>query len=128
MDPLPRKSISSVPKFANGTPLAFVIDSFLVRTPNYAISHGDRSHLMLTDKFKYLTGNARIGADVATLHSRNSSTSAFSDGTMPTATLCRMAQVRAVEGNRCIGHPRNPFRAFLLRRLTKRFSTMLRFP
>src|SRR6516165_7407789 len=26
-----------------------------------------------------------------------------------------------------IGHPRNPFRAFLLRRLRKRFSTMLHF-
>ena len=26
-----------------------------------------------------------------------------------------------------IGHPRNPFRAFLLRRFRKRFSTMLRF-
>ena len=68
MDPLPRKPISSVPKFANWTPLAFVIDSFLVRTPDYAIRHGDGSHLMLLDKFKYLAGNAGIGADVATLH------------------------------------------------------------
>ena len=68
MDPLPGKPISSVPKFANWTPLAFVIDAFLVRTPDYAIGHGDRSHLMLFDKFKYLTGNGGIGADVATLH------------------------------------------------------------
>jgi hypothetical protein len=68
MDPLPRKPISSVPKFANWAPFAFVIDSFLVRTPNYAIGNGDGSHLMLLDKFKYLTGNAGIGADVATFH------------------------------------------------------------
>ena len=34
------KPISSVPKLANRTPLAVVIDSFLVRTANYAI--GDR--------------------------------------------------------------------------------------
>ena len=67
MYPLPRKAISSVPKLADWTPFAFVIDSFLVRTPNYAIANGHGSHLMLLDKFKYLTGNAGIGADVATI-------------------------------------------------------------
>ena len=36
MYPLPRKAISSVPKLANRTPLALVIDSLLVRTANYA--------------------------------------------------------------------------------------------
>jgi hypothetical protein len=68
MDPLPGKPVSSVPKFASWAPFAFVIDSFPVRTPNYAIGHGHGSHLMLLDKFKYLTGNAGIGADVATIH------------------------------------------------------------
>jgi hypothetical protein len=41
MYPLSRKAISSVPKLAYWTPFAFVIDSFLVRTPNYAIRHCD---------------------------------------------------------------------------------------
>jgi hypothetical protein len=39
-----------------------------VRTPYYAIGHGHGPHLMLLDKFKYLTGDAGIGADVATIH------------------------------------------------------------
>jgi len=57
---------------------------------------------MLLDKFKYLAGNAKIGADVATIyfpvaqlfhrcilgqHDANSD-------------LCRLAQVRTVEGDR----------------------------
>jgi hypothetical protein len=44
---------------------------------------------MLLDKFKYLAGNAGIGADVATIHFpvAQPSTAAFSDSTMPTATL-----------------------------------------
>ena len=66
MDPLPRKPISSVPKCTNWAPFAFVIDSFLMRTPNYAIGNGDGSHLMLLDKFEYLT--AGIGPDVAMIY------------------------------------------------------------
>jgi len=45
---------------------------------------------MLFDKFKNLAGNAGIATNVATIHypgARNSSTSAFSDGTMPTAVF-----------------------------------------
>ena len=42
MDPLPRKAISSVPKLANRTPFAVVIDPFLVRAANYVIGHRDR--------------------------------------------------------------------------------------
>ena len=68
MHSLPCKPVSSVPELANRTPFAVVIDSFLVRTANYAIADRDGSHLMLFNKFKYLTGNARIGADVATIH------------------------------------------------------------
>src|SRR5262249_15635596 len=68
MRPLSCKPIAPVPKLANRTPLALVINSFLVRTANYAIGHRDRSHLMLVDKFKYLAGNACIGADVTTIH------------------------------------------------------------
>jgi hypothetical protein len=68
MHPLSCKPIAPVPKLANRTPLALVIDSFLVRTANYAIGDRDGSHLMLFDKFKYLAGNAWIGADVTTIH------------------------------------------------------------
>ena len=68
MHPLPCKPIASVPKLANRTPLAVVINSFLVRTANYAIGDRDGSHLMLLDKFKNLAGNVWIGTDVATIH------------------------------------------------------------
>ena len=68
MHPLSCKPIAPVPKLANRTPLSLVINSFLVRTANYAIGDRDGSHLMLFDKFKYLAGNAWIGADVATIH------------------------------------------------------------
>src|SRR6266480_4527804 len=68
MHPLSCKPIAPVPKLANRTPLALVIDSFLVRTANYAIGDRDGSHLMLFDKFKNLAGNAWIGADVATIY------------------------------------------------------------
>ena len=68
MHPVSRKPISSVPKLANRTPLALVIDSLLVRTANYAIGDRDGSHLVPFDKFKYLAGNVWIGADVATIH------------------------------------------------------------
>src|ERR1700724_1820003 len=65
---LPCKPISSVPKLANRTPFAVVIDSFLVRTANYGIGDRDGSHLMLSNKFKHLAGNVWIGTDVATIH------------------------------------------------------------
>src|SRR5438876_12320742 len=42
MDLLPYKAISSVPKLANRTPFAFVIDSFLVRAADYSVGHRDR--------------------------------------------------------------------------------------
>ena len=41
MDRLPRKAISSVPKLTNRTPFAFVVNSFLVWTANYAVGHRD---------------------------------------------------------------------------------------
>ena len=66
MHPLSCKSIAPAPKLANRTPLALVIDPFLVRTANYAIGDRDGSHLMLFEKFKYLVGDGRIGADVTT--------------------------------------------------------------
>ena len=68
MYPLSCKAIAPMPKLANRTPLALVINSFLVRTANYPIGHRDGSHLMLFDKFKYLAGNAWIGADVTTIY------------------------------------------------------------
>jgi hypothetical protein len=54
MHPLSCKSISSVPKLANRAPLAVVIDSFLVRTANYAIGDRDGFHPMLLDEFEHL--------------------------------------------------------------------------
>src|SRR5438067_5168816 len=57
---------------------------------------------MLVDKFKYLAGNAGVGADVATIHLPVPQPfhlcmlgwhNAYSD-------FCRLAQVRTVEGNR----------------------------
>src|SRR6266700_2746331 len=42
MDLLSYKAISSVPKLANRTPFAFVVDSFLVRAADYSVGHRDR--------------------------------------------------------------------------------------
>src|SRR6266851_5883495 len=42
MDLLPYKPISYVPKLANRTPFAFVVDSFLVRAADYSVGHRDR--------------------------------------------------------------------------------------
>ena len=68
MHPLSCKPIAPVPKLANRTPLALVIDSLLVRTANYAIADRNGSHLMLFDRFKNLSGNAGIATNVATIH------------------------------------------------------------
>ena len=68
MHPWSCKTIAPAPKLANRTPLALVINAFLVRTADYAIGHRDGSHLVLFDKFKYLAGNGWIGADVTTIH------------------------------------------------------------
>ena len=68
MYPLSCKPIAPVPKLANRTPLALVIDSLLVRTANYAVGDRDGFHPMLFDKFKDLAGNAGIVTDVATIH------------------------------------------------------------
>jgi hypothetical protein len=40
----------------------------LLERSQHAIRHRDRSDLMLLDKFKYLAGNAGVGADVAMIH------------------------------------------------------------
>src|SRR6266571_3600014 len=40
----PAKQSAPGPKLANRTPLALVIDSFLVRTANYAVGDRDGSH------------------------------------------------------------------------------------
>jgi hypothetical protein len=58
----------AVPKLANRTPFALVIDSLLVRTANYSIGDRDGSHPVLFDKFKNLAGNAGIVTDVAPIH------------------------------------------------------------
>src|SRR6516165_1557152 len=101
IDPLSRKSISTMPKHANRTPFALVIDSLLVRATDYAVGHCNRQHLMFIDKFQYLTGDAGLRANVTLIH-------------FPVAQLChlcilgwhnansdlsRLAQVRTVERN-----------------------------
>jgi hypothetical protein len=68
MQPLFGKPISSVPKLANRTAFAVVIDTFLVRTADYAIGDRDRFRLTLLDEFKDLAGNLRVGTDVAAIH------------------------------------------------------------
>ena len=67
MDPLSRKSISTVPKHANRTPFAFVIDPLLVRATDYAIGHCNRQHVMLIDKFQYLAGDTGVGTNITTI-------------------------------------------------------------
>src|ERR1700722_944794 len=68
IDPLPRKAISSVPKLANWTPFAFVVDSFLVRAADYGVRHRNRQHSMLFNKFQYLPGNTGILTNVTTIN------------------------------------------------------------
>jgi hypothetical protein len=101
LDPLPRKAISSVPKLANWTPFALVIDALFVRAANYAIGHHDRSRLMRLDEFQYLTGNAGVAADITTLHlpvAQLCNLCMFGRHDA-NSDLCRLAQVRTVEGN-----------------------------
>src|SRR4051794_22069002 len=102
MHPLSCKPISPVPKLANRTPFSFVIDSFLVRTANYAIADCDGSHLMLFEKFKNFAGNGRIGADVAMIYFPGAQLFRFCILRWHDAhgSLCGLAQVRAIEGNR----------------------------
>src|ERR1700674_2650757 len=58
---------------------------------------------MLLDKFQYLPGNAGVGTDVTTIHFPvtqlfNVCILGWHD---PNSDLCRLAQVRTVERNRC---------------------------
>src|SRR5580700_290746 len=102
MDPLPGKTIPSVPELANRTPFAVVVNAFLVRAADDGVSHRNRQHAMLLHEFQYLAGDARIGTNVTTFHlpvahlvhpSILGSHDANGD-------LCRLAQVRTVERNR----------------------------
>src|SRR5258708_76992 len=102
MDLLPGKTISSVPKLANRTPFAFVIDSFLVRAANYSVGHRDRQHVMLLDKLQYFSGNTGVGTDIAMVHFPVAHFSHIcilgrhdADG-----DLCCSAQVRTIERDR----------------------------
>src|SRR6516162_7587028 len=67
MDLLTGKTIASVPKLANWTPFAFVVDSFLVRAANYRIGHRDRWHSMILHIFQYLSGDCGVSANVAAI-------------------------------------------------------------
>src|ERR1051325_10908444 len=102
MYPLSCKPVAPVPKLANRTPLALVIDSLLVRTANYAVGDRDGSHPMLFDKFKDLAGDAGIVADVPTIHYPGAQLFdlcilGWHDAD---SGLCRLIQVGAIEGNR----------------------------
>jgi hypothetical protein len=102
MNPLTRKTISSVPELANRTPFTFVVDSLLVRTTDYCVGHRDRKHSMLLHKLQYLPGDYGVGTNVTAVH-------------FPVAQLLhlcilgrhdansdlrRLAQVRTIERNR----------------------------
>src|ERR1051325_4342333 len=102
MYPLSCKPVAPVPKLANRTPLALVIDSLLVRTANYAVGDRDGSHPMLFDKFKDLAGDAGIVTDVATIphpgaHLVDLCILGWHDAD---SGLCRLIQVGAIERNR----------------------------
>ena len=68
MDPLSRKSISTMPKHTNRTPFALVIDPLLVRATDYAIGHCNRQDLMLIHKFQYLAGDTGVGTNITTIY------------------------------------------------------------
>src|SRR6516165_10162341 len=101
-DALPRKTISAVPKRANRTPFAFVIDPFLVRAADYAVGHRDRQHLTLLDEFQYLAGDAGVRTDITAIYFPVAQLSHFCilGWHNANSNLSRFAQVRTVERNR----------------------------
>ena len=68
MDHLPRKAIAATPELADRTPFAFVVDSFLVRTAQYAVCHYDRARAMFSDEFQDLLGNTDVFPDITRAH------------------------------------------------------------
>src|SRR5664279_5029472 len=68
MEHLARKAIPSMPELANWTPLAFIVDAFLVRTAYYAPGHYDRAPAMLFNEIQDLPGNVHILPDIAGGH------------------------------------------------------------
>jgi len=115
MHPLPRKSISTVPEHAHGTPFAFVVDSLLVGAADYAIGHCDRPRLMLLDEFQYLSRDTGVRTNVTTIYLPVAQLRHFRILGWHNANsdLGRLAQVRTVERNR--GQwptPQSPFSFF----------------
>ena len=102
MDSLPHKAISSVPKLANRTPFAFVIDSFLVRAADYAIGHYDQQYLVLLDEFQYLSRDAGVRTNITTIYLPVAQLRHFCilGWHNANSNLRRLAQVRTVERNR----------------------------
>ena len=68
LNSLSSEAISSVPELASRRPSPWVVDTFLVRTANYCVSHRDREHSVLLDKFQYLPGDVDVGTDVTAVH------------------------------------------------------------
>jgi hypothetical protein len=102
MDPLPGKSISTVPEYAHWTPFAFVIDSLLVWAADYAIGHYDWQYLMLLDEFQYLSRDAGVRTNITTIYLPVAQLRHFCILGWHNANsdLSRLAQVRTVQRNR----------------------------
>ncbi len=64
MDHLAGKAIAPVPERADRTPLAFVVDAFLVRAADDAVDHRDRQGVMGLDELQYLLGDCGVVAHV----------------------------------------------------------------
>ena len=82
IESLSRKAISTVPELANRTPFALVVDTFLMRTADYCVSHRNREHSVLLDKFQYLPVMSTLArmSPPSTFQSRTSCGSVFWDG------------------------------------------------
>jgi hypothetical protein len=87
MNPLSREAIATAPELTKRTPFAVVVDAFLVRATDDAIRHRNGQHSMPVHEFQNLSRYAGVGADVTMIDFPVSAISAFSHGTIPTATL-----------------------------------------
>jgi len=86
IDHLARKTVAPMPEVTGWTPLAFVVNAFLVRTTDDTPGHDDRGGAVFFDEFQDFPGDALTSPDV-TCQACISSVSAPSEGMIPTATF-----------------------------------------
>src|SRR5258708_20841194 len=89
MNPLSREAIATAPEFTNRTPFALVVDALLVRATDDAIRHRNGQYAVLFHEFQIsrATPASPRMSPWSTFQLRISATSAFSNGTIPTATF-----------------------------------------